>query len=300
MKVIVHVVAGASQGRSVPVQSGERATFGSSDAADVCLEDPEMDGFHFALHCESSACEIRSLVKTQPVLVNGKPADQTQLNDGDEISAGQTRLAISIDRSLTEKTTVLETPSVEQERKPTIQELCETIELDDEGMELLTPEHSIGSFVQTLVANERFVDAVRLLAYAMPKPRAVQWAHEGIAKIGQKDRTVEDQNATQATGKWVAEAVETNRREALDAAEKLEFATAPACAAAAAGWSGGSMVGPDLDPIEPDGLLTARMASIAIQIAALEPADDAVNERYKQVIEMGQSMLAEHASADSP
>ncbi|MEL6107347.1 MAG: FHA domain-containing protein [Planctomycetota bacterium] len=300
MKVIVRVVEGANKGRGIPVQSGERATFGSSDAADVSLQDPELSGFHFAIHCDSAECTIRSLIDSHPVVVNGVPVEQVQLSDGDEVRAGQTQLAISFEGSFASEAPLPPTTDREEDAAtPSIHQLCQKIELDEEGMELLKPEHTVDSFVQTLVAEERFIDAVRLLAYAMPKSQAVRWAHDGITTIGHKVRTAEDQSAMQATGRWIEESVEAHRWEALQSAEKLEFSTAPACAAAAAGWSGGSMVGPDLDPIEPDSLLTARMASLAIQIAALEVDDDGVDERYKQVIAMGQTILSQESTSSA-
>ena len=297
MKVIVQVTAGPSAGRQIPIQSGERATFGSSEAADVCLADDQMGTVHFALRCDSESCVLDSLGLVPKVLVNDAPVETVALHDGDEIVSGQTRLSVSFTGIAIDVET---TPTSKPDDIPqaTVEELCKLIELDEEGMQLLSPGQSPAAFVDTLVAQERYVDAVRLLAYAMTKSQAVRWAHEGITEIGSpKERSPQDQVAIDATGKWIEEGAEDNRRSALASAEELEFSTAPACAAAAAGWSGGSMVSPDLDPIEPDGLLTARMASIAIQIAALEPEDDRVETRYKRVIQKGKAMLLERLAS---
>ncbi|MEO1527512.1 MAG: FHA domain-containing protein [Planctomycetota bacterium] len=299
VKVIVEVISGASVGRKVPIQTGEKATFGTSEASDVCLEDPEMGKIQFALQCESESFLLQSLSPASTVLVNDQPVDDGALHDGDEISAGQTRLRVSFTGMSSETTLDRENETTEPP-KVTAEELCRLIELDEEGMQLLSPDQSPSMFVDTLVAEDRFVDAVRLIAYALTKSQAVKWAHEGISEIGSPEkRTPQDQVAIEATGKWIEDEAEANRRTALISAEELEFATAPACVAAAAGWSGGSMVSPDLDPIEPDHLLTARMASIAIQIAALEPGDDLVDARYKQAIEKGKAMLTEPVSSGS-
>ena len=285
MKVVLNVLSGPSQGRKVPLQTGELARFGCSEAADVCLSDSSMADIHFELECGLDSCSFRSANSAS--LVNGKPVKESELSDGDEILAGQTRMQVKL-------STTGAVESETSEKKPaddpsiSLEELCVQIELDDHALEYLDAGQTPEAFADALVSAGQPIDAVRVLAHAMPKTQSVQWALAAIDAFAKQQMTEKERFAMETAEKWLKEPVEENRRAAMAEAETLEYGSAAACVAAAAGWSGGSMVPPDLDVIPPDPLLTGRMSSICIQMVASHQED--VDEYYRQVIELGKSL----------
>ena len=57
----------------------------------------------------------------------------------------------------------------------TLRDLCERAKLGEEAKALLKDEHTPRQFLELLIGKELFLDAIRFLAYALPKREAVGW-----------------------------------------------------------------------------------------------------------------------------
>lgn len=99
MRVILEIISGSTAGRKVRLTAGQELRVGRTEWADFAVpQDSLMSGVHFALQSDASGCHLIDLGSSNGTLVNGQPVrERTRLHDGDEILAGQTRFAVSID-----------------------------------------------------------------------------------------------------------------------------------------------------------------------------------------------------------
>ena len=136
----------------------------------------------------------------------------------------------------------------------TTAEICAGFGLGEEAKKLLAeerlnPEVEPGAFLDELLALELHVDAVRFLAYALPKREAVWWACQCVRSVAAE---ADELPGLQAAEAWVRDPSEENRRAAMEAAESLEFGSPDAWAAVGAFWAEGSLAPPDA-PVVPPG-----------------------------------------------
>lgn len=133
------------------------------------------------------------------------------------------------------------------------------------------------AFIEALVASATPEEAITFTAYALPRRHAVWWGHECLRQgPGKLDET--DHEMLQLAEAWVTDPSEVTRYAALDAAMEAEAKTAGVWIALGAGWSGGSMVPSDYQPVAPPPFLTARAVNAGV-LSVLARAD--VKERQK-------------------
>ena len=130
-----------------------------------------------------------------------------------------------------------------------------------------TPAVYLGALVEAGLA----ADAVRFLAFALPRREAVWWACLAARDLLAVDNRPEIADCLCAPAAWVYRPDEEKRRQTLPLAEAVGFETPAGCAALAAYWSGGSIAQPDLPAVPPDPALTPTMASAAVLLAAALP-----------------------------
>ncbi|MFT6913312.1 MAG: hypothetical protein ACJAQW_001922 [Paracoccaceae bacterium] len=135
------------------------------------------------------------------------------------------------------------------------------------------------TFINTLLASPTPEEAISFCAYVLPRRFSVWWGHECL----RQDETLLDSADLQMlelAAQWVANPDEENRYSALDAAMESAAKTPGVWVAFGAGWSGGSMVGPDMPPVPPPPHLTARAVNAGV-LSLLARVD--VNQREEQL-----------------
>lgn len=164
-------------------------------------------------------------------------------------------------------------------------DLVAPLPLTDPAKELLTPDVGVRPYLEKLVAAGLTVDALRVLALALPKPEAVWWACVCIRQAVPKPWLVSCENALDAAEKWAKDPAEANRRACGSTAEAAGWDTAHGCAAGAAWVSGGSLSPPNLPPVQPREDLTAQMVAGALRLASVfDPlATAATTARFVQI-----------------
>jgi hypothetical protein len=144
-----------------------------------------------------------------------------------------------------------------------------------------TPEAARKSpevYCAELVRDGRLDEAVKFLALALPRLEAVAWAARTVRDIdtGHGADTPEG-DALKGVLLWLQDPIESRRRNAYDAAQACDPASAEAMAAMAAFYSGGSIAPPDCEPLPAPHDTAGRFAAVAILIAAAQCEDsDAV------------------------
>lgn len=145
-------------------------------------------------------------------------------------------------------------------------ELCSALKLSDAAVALLNEKHNARAFIEVLLEKRLDFEAVKVAARALPKLRAVEWTCACVrAELG-SSVTPGEAACLDAAEKWVAKPDEINRRLALNAAQTHGFRTPAAFAAAAAGWSGGSIAptgSPEL-PSKDEQTTEAVIAALAL------------------------------------
>lgn len=298
MRVIFQVTAGPSTGRQIPLQSGEIARFGSSEAADVCiLGDNFLSGVHFEVDCRSEQCLVRNLDGQGRTMLNDDPLTESSLSNGDIVRAGESsflaKLEGVVDKGESEagdSGAAEEAPAVVEAK--TLAEVCAELGLEEESLALLTPEHTPEAFAKTLGANEQFADAVRVLAAYLAKPAAIHWAHVCVQDMLAGKLSANETAALDAAMSWLRGPDEEKRRAAMKAAEATEFVTPPGWVAAAVFWSEGSIAPPDLPDVAPDEQLTGQAVTAALMMLATQGDPLTAHDRYRKILETGQASFA--------
>jgi len=161
------------------------------------------------------------------------------------------------------------TPPQPRPATRTAAELVTPLPLSERALALLTPELTVRQYLDALVAVPLRVDAMRVLALALPKPEAVWWGalcvHLGLPKPWK--HSAEKAVATAET--WVKTPTDDNRRACALTAETAGWDTAAGCLAGSAWLSGGSLSPPKLPPVTPRDDLTGQMLASVLLLASV-------------------------------
>lgn len=293
MRVILQVTSGPSQGRKIPLQSGERARFGRSDIADVCFpDDLQMSDVHFELECYADQCLVRDITGSGGTLLNAQPISEAVLGHGDLILAGQTQLETTVQGGPTSRGLTDSEPESEPVApKPSATEICQLTDLEEEALELFRPKYSPEEFVSVLTENNLFADAARVLSLYLTKRQAIFWAYQSANEVFPRDLSQQESAALDAVMTWLKDSSEANRRSTMEIAEALEFGNAAACVAASAFWSEGSLAPADLAEVPPEPQLTGKVVAAALTMTATEGDPKSIPDRYRQILKIGQDVL---------
>lgn len=166
---------------------------------------------------------------------------------------------------------------------------------DDNLLAEARTEDPVEAVIERLVVAERFPEAVKVLAFALPKREAVWWAcvvARGVLTLSRRLKTATA--CLEAAEAWVYKPVE-DRRQACYRAIHGADADAPAVLAAmAAAWSGGTLTPPDveapMDPIPPDDALTPLMVSNAVTVAAVMHEPENAPARFRRFLAQGRDI----------
>ena len=171
-------------------------------------------------------------------------------------------------------------------------EVCRHFHLGDAARKLLRPELTAEQYLELLIQNKQYADAVRVLAYALPKRQAIVWANECARQFSETNPSDKFSTALEAVNKWLVEPNDENRRAAMKAAECAEFGTPPGSAALAVFFSSGSLAPPDAPVIPPQEYLTPNAVIGSILMAALLKEPEKAEDKYQVFLAAGQKIAA--------
>ncbi len=161
--------------------------------------------------------------------------------------------------------------------------ICARVDLSAEAKALLVEDLSPQGFLSVLTLNERWADAIRYLAFALPPREAIWWACVVCRSIGSAV-DARSESCLASAERWVFQPSEAAGRTCYAAAEALKFDGAPAYAALAAFWTGPSLAPEGLPPVAPDPSLcpTGAGASVLLAVAGDGPQRSA--DLYRMAI----------------
>jgi hypothetical protein len=150
----------------------------------------------------------------------------------------------------------------------TAQEICDGFPLSEAAQPHLAPKIPPLAFLDALIANSLFSDAVRFLSRALPKREAIWWSCQCTRDLGSDEKKPELAAGLQAAEAWVYRPTEEHRRKAESAANAIKISHPARWTAMAAFWSGGSLAPPDAPEAKPAEDFTAKAVAGAVMMAA--------------------------------
>ncbi|HQU46398.1 MAG TPA: DUF4123 domain-containing protein [Pirellulales bacterium] len=97
VRLILEIRSGSRAGQTITVRAGDSLSFGRTEKAQLIFaDDAQMSGRHLAFECTGETCRVRDLGSLNGTLLNGNRVNEAILNDGDEVTAGQTRFAVLV------------------------------------------------------------------------------------------------------------------------------------------------------------------------------------------------------------
>ncbi len=166
---------------------------------------------------------------------------------------------------------------------------CRLFPLSEEAARLLDEKQTLLVFLYRLMNERLFVDAVRLLAHALPPRDGIRWAAD-CAKSSAGSPTAAAALATVEA--WLTDPSEPNRRACGEAASAVGCATAAGAAALAVFLSGGSIAPADRPAVAPGEHLTSRAVANAAILAAVGGEPGKTAERYFEYLKEGIGLAA--------
>jgi hypothetical protein len=153
----------------------------------------------------------------------------------------------------------------------TIEEVCKASGMDTlpEG-DLVTPS----DLIDALRKGEQVVAALGILAHALPTREAVWWAWSCVRDTAGDEPPPKIQASLDATGQWIKEPSDENRRAAYDAAQEADLGTAAGCVGAAAFFTGDTLGPADQPPVPPEEYMAAKALAGSLLFAAADEPDE--------------------------
>ena len=153
-------------------------------------------------------------------------------------------------------------------------------------------QHSL-DFLRRLLTGATPEEAATFVAYALGPRQSIWWGHECLQ--ARPDLLTEMDRAMMAlAAAWVGTPGEAARYAALDAGQAAPARGPGVWLALAAGWSGGSMVGPDLPAVTVREFVLGRAVSAAVLTALARVPQEKRGRMLEHYIAMGE-VLAKSA-----
>ena len=163
--------------------------------------------------------------------------------------------------------------------------------VDDDTKKLAKPEWNTLQFVEALAGQEKFMDAIRVLVFAMGKLTAIEWAHRCVHIACGDSLSKIDASALDLVQRWLGGRSEGLRREIYAASQAAEHSTPASWVAMAAFWSEGSMgPPPPAPPLAPGPTQCAHAATGAILLAAVAKQPEKAPDKYREFLRVGLEM----------
>lgn len=172
-----------------------------------------------------------------------------------------------------------------------LRQLSERAKLGDEAMALLTEQAATKEFIGLLVEKELFRDALRLVAYLLPKRETIGWGCLCVRHTlaSQPDKPVPQTQL--AAERWVASPNEENRRAAKEPADRENPKTASGLLAMAVFFAGPSMAPANVQAVPPPDHLTSEMVAIAVALAGVASEPGKANEKYQVFMQKASALM---------
>lgn len=163
--------------------------------------------------------------------------------------------------------------------------------VEEDTKKLVRSDQNTLQFVEMLANQERFLDAVRVLAFSLGKLTVIEWAHRCVSLATKDGLSKIDAKALDLVQRWLGDRTEGLRREIYATAHEAEHSTPASWVGMAAFWSEGSMgPPPPAPPLAPGPTQCAHAATGAILLAAVIRQPEKAPEKYREFLRVGMEL----------
>lgn len=166
----------------------------------------------------------------------------------------------------------------------TADEVAPDAGLSDEALLLLAPQQTPREYLDAILAQEHFTDAVKFLAHALPRREGVWWAALCLQSAVGEAPPANIAAVLKAAVRWVLEPNEEHRRQAAALADKNK-AEDFLCRAVA--WTGGSLTPPELPVVPPKPGMSPTAVAASVQLATQIGPSKGIRERKRHFLALG-------------
>jgi hypothetical protein len=170
-------------------------------------------------------------------------------------------------------------------------ELATLAEVDEETRNGFAPGAPHRAVVQQLVTMGKFAEAVRFVAFAMPRREGVWWAWVTAKRSAGADAPPPIKAALEATERWIAQPTDANRRQAFELAQQADIGTAAGCAGAAAFFAGESIAPANVATVPPGPHDASKMIAGAVLLSVLAKEPEKAPEKFLAAIQQGLDVI---------
>jgi len=176
---------------------------------------------------------------------------------------------------------------------PTAIDVAARCQLRPAARELLVPEQSCSEFTACLVAAEKFDDAIRFWAAALPRRQAIWWGALCAWEAYREGPTPAVDAAFRCVIEWIEEPTDERRRAAAERVKPVGAATPAGILLQALYYSGGSIAPAELPKFVPDERLFTKLLAEAVLLAGKQRAATKSAEHRAEFIATAEKIAAE-------
>jgi Family of unknown function (DUF6931) len=173
-----------------------------------------------------------------------------------------------------------------------LRQFCDRAKVGDEAKALLTDEFSTKEFIALLVEREVFPDALRLVAYLLPKREVIGWGCLCVRHVLASQEGKPLPNVQVAAERWVSAPNEQNRWAAKQTAENEDPMTLSGLLAMAVFLAGPSMAPPNLPAVPPPDHATSEIVANAVFLAGVVKEPEKAKEKYRVFMQKASALIA--------
>ena len=168
-----------------------------------------------------------------------------------------------------------------------VTQIATEAELEPPALQLRRPTYGPREYLDALVEAELLNDALKFLAYLLPRREGVWWGWMCARKTLGEEPLPDDLQALQAAERWISEPTDGHRRDALEAANAATLESPAGCVALAAFLSGGSLAPAGMDEVPPPRYASAKAVYGALVFAAVRDQPEKAPERAREFLGYG-------------
>ncbi len=166
-------------------------------------------------------------------------------------------------------------------------EITALFTLSEQGQTLLADDMVPCDYLQALLEDNDYIDAISFLAYALPKREATWWACLCARSCLNEQSDTSEGKAIELAEAWVYRPDPEHCKPNFKAAQATAYKTAAGWAAMAAFWSGDNISPIEGNVIPPAEDLTAKAVLGAVKLAAVHEGPAKIKEKYQLFLQQG-------------
>ena len=168
-----------------------------------------------------------------------------------------------------------------------VAQIAAEAELEPPAEALRRSTYGPREYLEALIEAELLNDALKFLAYLLPRREGVWWGWLCARKVLGEAPLADDLHALEAAERWISEPTDAHRRAALEAANAATLESPAGCVALAAFLSGGSLAPAGMDEVSPPRYASAKAVYGALVFAAVKDQPEKAPDRAREFLGYG-------------